>query len=515
MTPESLPPGLVVAGPVIVPLLSAACSLLWRFATAQRIIALTTLIAIVVDGVLLLWATDTGGPVAVQAGSWAAPVGITLVADRLTALLLATSGAVLTVVYVYAIGQVRADQRTPGGRERSTIFTPVYLVLACGVSFSFLTGDLFNLFVAFEVMLIASYVLLTLNAGPGAVRPAMTYIVVSLLASVLFVSAIGLVYTATGTVNMADLHDKLPDVPGGLRVALALTLIVVFGIKAALFPLYFWLPDSYPLTPAPVTAVFAGLLTKVGVYAIVRTQAVVFSDDHAITGPVLLTLAGATLVVGILGSIAQNEIKRVLSFTIVSHIGFMVMGLGLFSVAGLAGAIFYIVHHIVIQTTLFCVEGLIERRTGTSALDQISGLAREWPLLGWLFALPALALAGFPPLSGFIGKAALVRAGIEVQSWAIVAVAIVVSLLTVYSVARVWVMAFWGAPAPAVVDADPDDQLDVGVVGAPKLMTGATMCAVALGLALPLFAGPLYEITQRAATDLLDARGYVSAVLNG
>jgi multicomponent Na+:H+ antiporter subunit D len=388
-------------------------------------------------------------------------------------------------------------------------------VLAAGVFFAFLTGDLFNLFVAFEVMLTASYVLITLQAGPRAVRSAMTYIVVSLLASGLFVTAVGLVYAATGTVNFADLRGALAEVPDGVRLALGLLMVVVFGIKAALFPLYFWLPDSYPVAPAPVTAVFAGLLTKVGVYAILRTQTLMFPDDTGVIGPVLLVLAGATLAFGILGAIAQNEIKRVLSFTIVSHIGFMIMGLGFFTVAGVAGAVFYVVHHIVIQTTLFCVEGLIERRAGTSQLNRISGLAHQSPVLAGLFALPALSLAGFPPFSGFVGKVALVEAGTAAQSWGIVGVAIVVSLLTVYAMALVWGNAFWGRPSDAVPDRDEDDAVQVGVRTAPRLMTGATAAVVGVGLAIPVVGGPLYALCLRAAEDLLSAEPYLTAVLGG
>lgn len=514
---RAVPPGVAVALPVLGPVLAAAVALLLGGASrTQRVLTVGTLVVVTVDALLLLVRVDADGPLAVQAGGWPAPFGITLVADRLSALLLLVSGVVLLLVLLYALGQGIADAATgPGTRRVRYVFHPAYLVLAAGVSFAFVTGDLFNLFVAFEVMLTASYVLITLQAGPRAVRSAMTYIVVSLLASGLFVAAVGLVYAATGTVNFADLHGALAEVPQGVRVALALLLIVVFGIKAALFPLYFWLPDSYPVAPAPVTAVFAGLLTKVGVYAIIRTQVLLFPDDTAVTGPVLLVMAGATLVFGIFGAIAQNEIKRVLSFTIVSHIGFMIMGLGLFTLAGIAGAIFYVVHHIVIQTTLFAVEGLVERRTGTSRLNRISGLAHTSPLLGGLFALPALSLAGFPPFSGFVGKVALIEAGAAAGSWVIVAVAVGVSLLTVYAMAVVWGSAFWGRPNRPRRDLDAEDAIQVGVRTVPALMTWSTAAVVAVGLAIPVVGGPLYELCSRAAQDLLAATPYVTAVLGG
>ncbi|PPK93413.1 multicomponent Na+:H+ antiporter subunit D [Kineococcus xinjiangensis] len=510
---RTVPAGVLVGLPVLLPLLGAALALLLRRAGTQRAIPLLVLPVMALDAAALLLRADADGPLAVQAGNWDAPFGISLVADRLSSLLTLVSVIVLMVVLVYAIGQGVADAADERSDRVRVVFHPAYLVLASGVSFSFLTGDLFNLFVAFEVMLTASYVLITLQAGPSAVRSAMTYIVVSLLASVLFVTVIGLVYAATGTVNMADLRGALAEVPGGVRLSLALLLIVVFGIKAALFPLYFWLPDSYPVAPAPVTAVFAGLLTKVGVYAIIRTQTLIFPDDTAVTGPVLLVLAGATLLVGILGAIAQNEIKRVLSFTIVSHIGFIVMGLAFFTVAGVAGAVLYMVHHIVIQTTLFCVEGLIERRTGTSRLDRISGLTHRSALLGVLFALPALSLAGIPPFSGFLAKLALLQAGSAVGSWVIVGLAVLVSLLTLYSMALIWGSAFWGSPSDVVPDEDPEDAVQVGVRTVPATMTAATAAVVLVGLAIPVLGGPLYALCLRAAADLLAAGPYVEAVL--
>jgi multicomponent Na+:H+ antiporter subunit D len=515
----ALPAAVAVGLPVLLPLLAAALTLLFRGATAQRVISIVALVLVGVDALLLLLRVDAAGPLAVQAGRWPAPFGISLVADRLSALLTLVSVVVLLIVLVYAVGQGIAEGRRDGeARDRTRfVFYPCYLVLAAGVCFAFLTGDLFNLFVAFEVMLTASYVLITLQAGPAAVRSAMTYIVVSLLASALFVAAVGFVYAATGTVNFADLRGAVAELPDGVRLALALLLIVVFGIKAALFPLYFWLPDSYPVAPAPVTAVFAGLLTKVGVYAIIRTQTLVFPDDSGVIGPVLLVMAGLTLVLGIFGAIAQNEIKRVLSFTIVSHIGFIIMGLAFFTIAGIAGAVLYVVHHIVIQTTLFCVEGLVERRAGTGELDRISGLAHRSPLLAALFALPALSLAGVPPFSGFVAKLALLDAGAQVGSWVIVGVAVTVSLLTLYAMALVWGSAFWGRQSEPVPDVNPTDSLDVGagVRTVPRTMTGATAAVVGVGLAIPLLAGPLYDLCLRAATDLVSARPYLDAVLGG
>jgi len=470
------------------------------------------LVGLVAASAWLLVAVDERGTQVVQAGGWAAPAGISLVADRLSALLLVVSAAVLLAVLVYAIGQGVADDLRD---VPVAVFHPCYLVLAAGISLAFLTGDLFNLFVAFEVFLVASYVLLTLGGGGEQVRAGMTYVVVSLLASVLFVTVVGLVYAATGTVNMADAAVRLQEVPDGVRVALGLTMLVVFGIKAALFPLFSWLPDSYPTAPSPVTAVFAGLLTKVGVYAVIRTQTLLFPGDETIA-QVLLVVAALTMVVGILGAIVQDDVKRVLSFTIVSHIGYMLLGLGLYSVAGLAGAVLYTVHHIVVQTTLFLVAGLMERREGTSSMLRSGGLQHVAPLLAVLYLVPALSLAGIPPLSGFVAKIGLFQAGLDDGSaLAVTAVvaATVTSLLTLYAVGRVWVEVFWGEVAPVVVDADASDRVDVGVLATPRLMTGAAVAAVVGMVSITFIAGPLYGLAERAAQDLVDPSSYVTAVL--
>ena len=483
---------------IALPLAAAALSVVvGRWRVAQQVIGLVTLTALLGTSIALLVAVDRDGGEATQAGGWPAPFGITLVADRLAAVMLVLAMVMLLAVLVYAVGQ--------GGEERRHVgFHPVYLGLTAGVSAAFLTGDLFNLFVSFEVMLTSSYVLLTLGGRRDQVRSGMTYVVISLVASALFLTALGLIYAATGTVNLADLATKFTDLPPGVRNALAVLLLVVFGVKAAIFPLFFWLPDSYPTAPTAVTAVFAGLLTKVGVYAIVRTQTVLLPAGDR-PQVLLLGIAGATMLVGVLGAIAQNDIKRILSFQIVSGIGFMVMGLGLLTVAGLAGAVFMIIHHVIVMTSLFLTGGLVEHRAGTGHLDRLGGLVRTAPALAVLFLISALSLAGVPPLPGFVAKFALVDAGIDVGSWGVVAVSLLVSLLTLFSMTKIWSGAFWGRVEPAV-----------GVQQrVPLSMLAPTAVLVVLSLALVVFAGPLYGISERAAADLLDRTTYVRVVLGG
>ena len=489
--------------PVILPLVAAAFSMaLHRRVALQRFLGFLVLTTSLVATVVMLVEVRVSGPVAAHIGSWPAPMGITLVADLFAVVMLAVSAAMLLAVFVYALG-------SPRTADDALFFHPLYLILAAGVSASFLAGDLFNLFVAFEIMLSASYVLITLGGTRDQVRSGMTYVVISLLASTLFVTAVGLIYAATGTVNMADLAAKLADLPEGVRGGLGLLLLVVFGVKAAIFPLFFWLPDSYPTAPTPVTAIFAGLLTKVGVYAIIRTQTLLFPTGD---GPslLLLAIAGATMLVGVLGAIAQNDVKRILSFHIVSQIGYMIMGLGLFTVAGIAGAIFYIVHHIVVKTTLFLVGGLVENATGTGALNRLGGLLHRAPLIAFLFVVPALSLAGLPPFSGFVAKLALVQAGFEVDRFVVVGVSLAVSLLTLFSMAKIWSGVFWGVPdeEPPLLAARGEGRL-----AAPALMVLPTGALVVLSLAIAGVAGPIYDLCRDAAGALAEPAPYIRAVL--
>jgi multicomponent Na+:H+ antiporter subunit D len=523
--------------PVAMPLLGTALTLvLIRFPVAQRVVSLTVLVATLAVAGALLVSTTVDGTLVVAVGGWPAPLGIVLVADQLAALLLVVSAAVTLGVLVYSIGQGIAD----GDRTAPVaIYHPTYLILTAGVTNAFLAGDLFNLYVGFEMLLAASYVLITLGATAGRIRDGTTYAVVSLLASFIFLVAIGLVYAATGTLNLAQLAGRLDALPDHVRLLLQGMLLLAFGIKAAVFPLSAWLPDSYPTAIAPVTAVFAGLLTKVGVYAIIRTETLLFPGGRG--ADVLMIAALLTMIVGILGAVAQPDIKRLLSFTLVSHIGFMLFGIGLGSAAGLAGAIFYVVHHIVIQTTLFLTAGLIERRQGTTNVDHLGGLARLAPLLAALFGIPALNLAGIPPFSGFLGKLGLLQAGAASGTglaWLLVAASVLTSLLTLYALARVWNLAFWRTPRAERTDPTevPDqaardqaapDRAAVATGGAraaasvtavrpvrrtPRLMVGATLALVVASSALTLVAGPLFDLTADAATELLDRPAYVRAV---
>ncbi len=523
---------------VLIPLAGAALALAVPGHRAlQRGITLVALTAVSVLGIALMFIIDKTGPLIMQVGGWAAPYGISLVIDRVSALMLAVSAVVLLSVFLFSIGQGLADgdEETP-----VSIYYPTYLVLGAGVFNAFIAGDLFNLYVGFEILLVASYVLITLGGTAQRIRAGVTYVVVSLVSSVLFLAAIALVYGATGTVNMAQLTGRIAELPSELQLVLNLTLLIAFGIKAAVFPLAFWLPDSYPTAPAPVTAVFAGLLTKVGVYAIIRTQTMLF--PHSNIDPLLMAVAGATLIVGILGAVSQLDVKRMLSFILVSHIGYMVFGIAIATSVGFGATVYYIAHHIIVQTTLFLAVGLVERQGGTTSLAGLGGLMRSSPIIAVLFFLPMLNLGGIPPFSGFLGKLGLFTAGAETESAAaywLIGIGAAVSLLTLYALARAWTLAFWrpkmkaqetqGALRAASNEAlllrereeklferlqdAPDAMPTQERRGIPRLMIAATIMMIGVSLVLTFAAGPLFGFAERAGNDLTDHGKLASLVL--
>ncbi|WP_193597473.1 Na+/H+ antiporter subunit D [Microbacterium sp. YJN-G] len=496
---------------VMLPLLGAAVTLVFgRNPRLQVVVTTGTLIAVSIIAAVLLYGVDTGGvPFAVSVGGWPVPFGIVLYVDRFAALLVLVSSIVLLAVLLFSIGQGAADgvEETP-----ISIFNPTYLILAAGIFDAFIAGDLFNLYVGFEILLVASYVLITLGSTESRIRTGAVYIVVSLVSSILFLAAIAMVYGAVGTVNMAQIAERVAQLPQETQLVLHLMLVVAFGIKAAIFPVSFWLPDSYPTAPAPVTAVFAGLLTKVGVYALIRTETQLFAENSIDT--LLLVVALATMVIGVLGAVAQAELKRILSFTLVSHVGYMIFGLAIATEQAIGATVYYIVHHIVVQTTLFLAVGLIERKAGSTSILRVSGLMKAAPLLAVLYFVPAINLGGLPPFSGFIGKIALFEAAAAVGTPLMIVLifgGILTSLLTLYALMRAWNLAFWREGDDlAEIDARvgylgnapaADEQQETRRI--PAIMTVATGGMVTVTVALTLFAGPLYALCDRIGIGLL------------
>lgn len=487
--------------PVLVPLATATLALLARRSVkAQRIISVAGAAVLLGVAVALMAGVWRGGVQAVQVGAWAAPFGITLVADLLGAVMVLITAIVGLAAAVYSLASIDAE------RERFH-YHPLYHVLLMGVCGAFLTGDLFNLYVWFEVLLISSFVLLALGNDKGQVRGAVVYVFVNLVGSLGFLMAIGLLYGIAGTLNLADLAVRLAETDQpGLVTAVSMLFLIAFGIKAAVFPLFFWLPASYHTPPIAVAAIFAGLLTKVGVYALIRTFTLLFTQDVGYTHTILLWVAGLTMVTGVLGAAAQTDVRKILSFHIVSQIGYMVMGLALFTPLAIVGAVFYIVHHIIVKANLFLVAGVAERLVGSFRLENLGGLYRAHPWLAVLFIVPAFSLAGFPPLSGFWAKLILIKAGFDAGAYAIVGVALVVGLLTLFSMTKIWNGAFWKPLA---------DGLAVRPASAPGVALMASPVAVlaVLTLAIGLWAEPFLVFAEAAAASLLDPSAYIAAVL--
>lgn len=525
--------------PVLLPLFAVGLKFVLgpRRLRIQTLISLTVLTADLVISSVLMVGADEHGPLVVQVGGFAAPLGITLVVDRFSGLMLAISSTVTLGVLVYSQSQRTADENEDEAGAPLAVFYPTYLVLAAGIADSFLAGDLFNLYVGFEVLLTASYVLMTVGGTDQRIRHGTVYIMVGVSSSLLFVGAIAVAYAACGTVNLADLSVRLATTDRAVRLAVQVLLLIVFAVKAAVFPLSAWLPDSYPTAPAPVTAVFAGLLTKVGVYSLIRIQTLLFPQDRQTV--LLYVVAALSMLLGILGAVAQADLKRLLSFTLVSHVGFLVLGLAISTVRSLSGALFYAITHITVQTSLFLVTGLIERREGTADFGRLAGLARIAPLLGLLFFLPAMNLAGIPPLSGFLAKLALLQAAAAsggVGAYLLLAAMLVTSLLTLYAMTKIWSRAFWRDPGEGLGKERERQIVFPGIGGVaiirssygevrgiggqristgenyPAGMLGATVALILLSLAYTVWAGSIAAYTVRAATELLHPEVYVHAV---
>ena len=336
------------------------------------------------------------------------------------------------------------------------------------------------------------------------------YVAINLFSSILFLVAVGLLYGVAGTLNMADLANELDTLPAGLVTTLAILFLGAFGIKAGVFPLFFWLPASYHTAPASLLALFAGLMTKVGVYALVRSFTLLFTQETNYTHTLILIIAGLTMVTGVLGAVAQTEFRKLLSFHIISQIGYLLMGLGLYSAAALAGTIYFMAHVILAKSALFLVGGIIYKMQDTYDLKKLGGLYIRYPMLALLFLIPALSLAGIPPLSGFWAKFALVQAGLANGQYVIVAVSLVVSILTLFSMTKIWAEVFW---KDAEGDEAPQQSLTSQGVGLPLLLPVGALAVILLGIGF--MAEPLISLSISAAEQLINPTDYIETVLGG
>lgn len=495
----------IPALPIMVPLLGALVALVGRRSLVwQKAVGIfTSLLMVGVSALLVVKVADGTAPLVLHTGGWAAPYGITLVVDMLAAALLLLSAVLGAMVAVYACGDLDDDRFRFG-------FVPLTLIMMMGVNGAFVAGDVFNLYVWFEVLLSASFVLLALGGERKQMEGSVKYVALNLISSALFLAGIGILYGMAGTLNMAQLAQVVSEGGSGGSATLSAALFLAgFGIKAGIFPLYFWLPASYPAPPASVSAIFSGLLTKVGVYALIRIFTLIFVEDVAFTHGLLLGLAALTMVIGVFGAASQFEIRAILSFHIISQIGYMIMGLALFTQLALAGTIFYVIHNMVAKSNLFLVGGAIQHIKGSTHLKKIGGLYKERPLLSILFLISAMSLAGVPPLSGFFAKFILMVAALRAEQWLMCGVGLFVGLLTLYSMTKIWANGFW-APQP-------EEAPSVEPISSAKwfaLLFPITVLAI-ITICMGLGAMTVFEFSDRAAVQLLDRTFYIEHVLGG
>lgn len=489
----------VLSLPVMLPLLTGVLTLVFGTPGQGRrwLVALSAVVQL--GGALYLARHALEGTPAVLAlGGWAAPYGIVLVVDLLAGIMLVLGAATSLASLIYGYAELPVSDEHP-------LRLPLGQFLVTGINLAFCTGDLFNLFVAFEVMLISSYALMTLEADDWDIKQAFPYLAMNLIGSTFFLVAAGMAYGLFGSLNFAQIADRADALAGTPQLTIwALLLLTVFGMKAGLFPLFYWLPNSYPTLPSPVAALYAGMLTKVGVYVLLRVFGQVLPPGLAGVHLLIAWLAAATMIFGVLGAVSRNFIRGILSFHILSQIGYMVLALGLFTPYAIAAAIFYVIHHIIVKSTLFMVGGTVFVLNRT---DDLSRTGRLWlltPVLGVVFLLQALSLAGIPPLSGFWGKYMIIVEGVRQREWLLVICALVAGVLTLFSMLKIWNGAFWSATAADGVHLRDGRWRRMTAVAA-----GMTVVSLGIGLGAEFF----LEVAHEAARQLLDRPGYIRFML--
>ena len=489
-----------VALPILIPLFLIILLIVIRSDKLARWIGILGSAALLVVSIWLLVQVSRNDVLVLYMGGWAAPYGITLVVDYLSSLMLLVSSFIVFSISIYAYRFVPFSHK----KGKFYIF---FFSLAMGVNGAFITGDVFNLYVWFEVMLMSSFVLITLESTKEQLEGGIKYMALNLIGSLLFLAGLGLLYGKTGTLNMAHLAEILKnDQQALLMNSSAMLFFVAFGIKAAIFPLFFWLPSSYHTPNITITSLFSGLLTKVGVYALIRFFTLFFVQDQEFWHQLLLILAGFNMVIGGMAASIYYETRKILSYHIISQIGYMIMGLGIFTPLAIAGAIFFTLHNMLAKTNTFLVAGLINKVKGSYQLKDVGGLYKERPFLALLFIIPAFALGGIPPLSGFFAKFILIKAGFENENYLITAVAVLTGMLTLFSMLKIWNEAFLKKP----------EKGEVAKSEMIKLKFSEVFPSVLLGLAvivMGIFAFYVFELTLKAGNQLIDPAMYIQKVL--
>jgi multicomponent Na+:H+ antiporter subunit D len=492
----------LVAFPLLIPLLAGLIMAIYRKSIPfQRWFSLFSFSLICIISFYLIQQVSIEGIQILELGGWQAPFGIVLVVDMLSALLLMTTGFIGLTCVLFAFGSI--------GEEREQFyFYPFFQFLITGVNGSFLTGDLFNLFVCFEVMLISSYVLISLGGNKIQLRESIKYVVINTISSTLFLVGIAYLYAVAGTLNMAHLSVRVAESgQPGILTTVAVLLLIVFSLKSALF-LFFWLPGAYSAPPTAIAAIFGALLTKVGIYAIFRTSTLIFYHQLEITHTLLGVMAALTMLFGGIGAVAHWDIRNILAYNVIIGVGFIVSGVAIFTPASLIGATYYFIHDMVMKALLFLLGGTVIRIVGTNKLKEMGGLIRNHTLLGWMFFIAALSLAGVPPLSGFIGKILIIQEGLASGAaragfyW-LAAIGLLSSLMVLYSLMKIFINGFWGE---TLLAQDMEKGDTKGLLLPCVLLTAA---GIIWGVGAEIF----YPFVEQAGESMVNPNLYIEAVL--
>lgn len=490
---------ILIVLPILIPLFTGILTILMPGRT-QKLVSITGAFIYLVCSVLLGRCAINDGIQVMHIGNWPAPFGISFVVDIFSSIMIFATGLTGFVISLFVYHNLDEERHRFG-------FNALLHFLLMGVSGAFITGDIFNMYVWFEVLLISSFVLTALGGERAQIEGAVKYVTINLMSSTFFLIGIALLYSNLGTLNLADLAVEASEKGHNhLIVAASLLLLIAFGIKAGVFPLYFWLPASYHTPPAAVTALFAGLLTKVGVYSLIRIFTLIFAEQWDFLYIIFAIIAGATMFFGVIGAAVQYNFRRLLSFHIISQIGYMIMGLALFTKLALAGAVFFLFHNIVVKMNLFLISGFINHFRKTFDLKKLGGLFNVQPFLAALFMISAFALAGIPPLSGFWAKFLLVRGGLDAGAIALVVTSLVVSMLTLFSMTKIWSEVFWKK--------DPSGENKPFEKGRAYYMQLAPILFLtAIVLLMSLYTEPFLDIAFQAADQLKNPQLYIEAVL--
>lgn len=489
----------IIVLPLIVPVITAILLVFLRQnIMIQRILSLCTLGFVIFISVVLLLEVQQQGVMRIDFSGWLPPFGILFVADSFAVLLVFVANIVAAICVVYAFFTI-------GEHYEKMYFYPFVLLMVAGVNGSFLTGDIFNLFVCFEVMLLASYALISLGGGKVQLREALKYVLINIVASWIFLVALAFLYGTIGTLNMAHISLRVTEAGADpLITTVGLVFLIVFSLKAGLL-LFFWLPGSYSVPPTAIAAIFAALLTKVGIYALVRTFTLLFTTNTEVTHTILGIMAGLTILAGCMGALAGRDVRTIASYNVLIGVGFIVAGLAIGTESALQGVIYYLMHDMVVKAMLFLAVGMMIYVTGETLIDNMSGLIRNYPFFGWLFFIMMCSIAGIPPLSGFLGKVLIGQGAIEGGNFVLLGLGFLSSLIVLYSLLRIFLSSFFGETILSIEDEKP---LPKRIV---LPLTLLSVCTIALGIG----AESMAPYVKDAAETLHTPSIYIDAVLNG